>query len=929
MFDKDNQYEQKDRLIEDLVKQELNREFNEERILKPALKAMDSRAKAKTAFIKKGKEEYYSLRKRRMFSFFASGFAAVLLILALSNVIYNIINFSRDHIMTAFARNKVINSQYLPDSRFLSGEIGGLLSDDDSAKGNINKTGLTEKGDSVLTAASDILTVPADELGGAMPQYSKDIDKAGYDLLIEQFGAINTGRIGNRNPEFTSVLTVKDEIYRILSFIPQFNKWYTDSTEGGNEYSYYIEYDSKADMLSISRMSHYTRVTYYDPLRQKESEQGPDGKMCTQLQIIQVKYYYDEDDNEVMDFNAFSYIVYNGGHVPMMYQRLINVKDKSLTKVVITAGEDLRQYLHNAEGVDVSQTTPYGAKRSFIQMDYTDSQNVSLLFVDQWLPMSLECYPWHGTWLRYYGKKGEDVNYYETWYDYLDMSEEHNSMLDFSKVIRPFSLPESSLAERFAEYRPPNKTNSTSYMTGRYGNTETDEVKRRYSMIYSVSDSGGYILWPYSHDSQIELYYYITANMNMFSGFENVKITNLNFEEAYRTVFLDDKRLDMTESPLSVYLPEEYKLTANTGVLDDNSIIVGSEAFFRLEDLLKLYEITNYPLSDYGKMVLDNSFGVAKDIGYALSKLGENLSVQEAAEAACFIPQVISLVSGKYELENIIDAVLELIAKDVVDSFALKNNIESIMEARQKSVRITKYGNVSAVSEIIKLDSAWGGASLEGELLSYSLKGAVKPTILLKPGNEYCLGLIMYDERNSFIVDAQAPEKYSRSEMLFNTSAEFHLKDLSVTISGTYNFGYALVSSYGGRLYLCSDIAPVEVTVKTPLNEITFEKDGFSVTAKSTGTKIEVQSTDIEKPVITPPEGFNGSVDLKEGDYAYKILDGFGLSDNDKVAKIEISHSIFGMYGLYSKVKAGRHTVYVYDRTGNVATLELTVEIIP
>ena len=197
---------------------------------------------------------------------------------------------------------------------------------------------------------------------------------------------------------------IKNEIFYVVSKVPAFNQWFRMPTMREDEgytsipyyewWAYYLEMDEE-NKLSITRVCWCTRSDYLDFENQKTVEDHADGTSFVQYEIMKTNYYFDENNDEVVECYIYSVgidHVKNAGHYndnandyyPFEYQYLKNVKDKTLIKYHITVAERYRgDETFDEGGMDIRGLTPYGSRREFTIMNYDGYTDIDLTQIDQ------------------------------------------------------------------------------------------------------------------------------------------------------------------------------------------------------------------------------------------------------------------------------------------------------------------------------------------------------------------------------------------------------------------------------------------------------------------------------------------------------------------------------------------------------------------
>lgn len=200
------------------------------------------------------------------------------------------------------------------------------------------------------------------------------------------------------------IYELKNEIKFVVEQVPAFNQWFRmpgmREKEGYvnipyyENWAYYLSLDEE-ERLTITRVCWCTRSRYLDFENQKTVEDKARGKSFVQYEVMQMKYYANEENKEVVECYLYSVgidNVKNGGtcnkntrdYYPFEYQYLKNVEDTSLIKYHITVAQrysDTESF--DEGGMDIRGLTPYGIRREFILANYDGYTEVELTKIDQ------------------------------------------------------------------------------------------------------------------------------------------------------------------------------------------------------------------------------------------------------------------------------------------------------------------------------------------------------------------------------------------------------------------------------------------------------------------------------------------------------------------------------------------------------------------
>lgn len=240
------------------------------------------------------------------------------------------------------------------------------------------------------------------------------------------------------------IYEIKNEIEFVVEKVPAFNQWfrmpqmrieegYLDIPYYEN-WAYYLDYNEETKALTITRVCWSTRTDFID-FNSKSSREG------VQYEIMQTKYYY-EEEKEVVEVKVYcvgieeNYDSFNSRYnsneeeyYPYEYIYLKNVKDTSLTKYHIVSAERYRDdETFDEGGMDIRGEAPYGTIRNFLNLSYTDSDNINMLRISQVLPTDVYRLA-KTTNIMMYSEIEGNVDYFAEAYDYYDENSSVNHQL--------------------------------------------------------------------------------------------------------------------------------------------------------------------------------------------------------------------------------------------------------------------------------------------------------------------------------------------------------------------------------------------------------------------------------------------------------------------------------------------------------------------
>ncbi len=187
-----------------------------------------------------------------------------------------------------------------------------------------------------------------------------------------------------------TIYDIKSEVQLALEVVPGYDQWFMlpqylphideENARAFSSYAYKIGYDKTSGKIVVERLCYKTRGESYD----KES-----GKFYThdtyQRQYFRVEYYFDENQREVVDCTVVNYLcVDKKNYYPVSAQRLVNVKDSSLTKFAATFMRmpdvvDPSMFGNSNSVYDLTDMYDYGINTIIIQLNYNSSDDISFI----------------------------------------------------------------------------------------------------------------------------------------------------------------------------------------------------------------------------------------------------------------------------------------------------------------------------------------------------------------------------------------------------------------------------------------------------------------------------------------------------------------------------------------------------------------------
>ncbi len=298
------------------------------------------------------------------------------------------------------------SAQYLPDSEILAVSNG-----EDSLSDQLNLSDISSS-DTLADGtqeSNDTIYDNVYKVSGDVMNFSKEE----YDRLNDSLAVISSTGIIRE----TTISDLKDEVIYALNAIPGYDQWFmlphglTDET--GKKLSlnsYNLSYDKESGKITMRRLSWKTKGKTYDV------SSGIFYDENTYIrQYMVVEYYIDDQNREVVDCTVCVFLSLSSGeYYPVSVQRLINVKDCSLTKYAasFTRKQTLvNEIKNNKYAYDKNDFYDYGINTLMVRLDYSSENDISLLKTEFATTDKHQRIPTEGT-LAYYRKVDDKALYY-------------------------------------------------------------------------------------------------------------------------------------------------------------------------------------------------------------------------------------------------------------------------------------------------------------------------------------------------------------------------------------------------------------------------------------------------------------------------------------------------------------------------------------
>ena len=304
------------------------------------------------------------------------------------------------------------------------------------------------------------------QLMSATPDQSNYLADLSFDLedyqeIVDEL-AIITGTATRLD---TNIMEIKEEIYTVLNMVPAFGKWFQlphyfeaeHAQDGYNNYYYKLDYDKTSEKISIIRMTwSYTCDVYSSSNNKIYSSYYNDD--IEQYQIMQVNYYYNSANKEVVECSVVDFARFNNDFYPIQSQYLANIQDTSTTKIQTVLRKELCAYEDKITdnpggnidgGLDIDTCREDGVMKKVVQLNYTDANNVELIKIEQ--NSNTDYYSdINTTNLAYYLKESENAIYFVDAWDYYDADNSFDE-IELKNIfhLRTYNLSKDSIIDSF------------------------------------------------------------------------------------------------------------------------------------------------------------------------------------------------------------------------------------------------------------------------------------------------------------------------------------------------------------------------------------------------------------------------------------------------------------------------------------------------
>lgn len=495
-------------------------------------------------------------------------------------------------------------------------------------------------------------------------------EKGQLDFSLEDYRTLNDSLAIISNSSTTSDMTIYDikkEIEFAIEIVPGYDQWFrlsnslpylSESDERNyNYYSYKISNDKDAEKLTVERLCWRTRGESYDISNDKFYSDA------YQRQYFKVEYYFDEEEREVVDCTVINYLcVKKNVYYPVSAQKLINVKDHSLTKYAATYLRqsdvvDPLKFENNDDLYDLTNMYDYGINTIMIQLNYNSSDDISLL--KAYYETADKHYGRATTGeLSYYRKTAEDTLYFTDGWDnrikndvepmfvynharvYDSVSETHKNIVKSFSNVR--NIRYNMLCEVCEKYKP---SADGVFIDCSHG-VRLSSINRTQNQIFSdnsaiLSDSEYLIsgiseqFATFTRNLELDTEFILSDNEKyVFESSVNDYVVRLGKDYYYNKVqtdgygeldsYVDKTSAVMTEENIAEYMKDKYFFTYD--VDDKDSVMKDLDITYSVSAKVNIINVD--PGAEYYLAVIFENYNDSSDFS-VLSKTPLNMTEGE------------------------------------------------------------------------------------------------------------------------------------------------------------------------------------------------------------------------------------------------------------------------------------------------------------
>jgi len=193
------------------------------------------------------------------------------------------------------------------------------------------------------------------------------------------------GSIGQLTPTF-SVNNMRDMVTYMTERVGIFDTWFSYRGSGGGSPSgnFYMSHDIENDRFTMINVRGFQPWIFDAELNTyRGNEHFGRNRPITETDVRKISFFYNEDGYEVVEIEIVRFLTQFNTRTIAQHVFMRNVRDTSFTKYVINPHQRVSVGIEGEWGYDVTTNRPLGMDREFIHINYSDPENISVLFMQQ------------------------------------------------------------------------------------------------------------------------------------------------------------------------------------------------------------------------------------------------------------------------------------------------------------------------------------------------------------------------------------------------------------------------------------------------------------------------------------------------------------------------------------------------------------------
>jgi hypothetical protein len=716
--------------------------------------------------------------------------------------IYSSMSLTSNESLAAICKNRVANAQYLPNVNKIAVET------EETSIATVNNFAVENEKASISTGSN-----PYESGNSAiLDRIGKTISLNNFNQVIEDIGYIDSPY----DREFT-ITDIKEEVYKVLSNTSIFDKWIVFNNGDLSGYGkYYISYNQEQEHITIMRSTGFQPWVYDSSsgkiVGNSDFNYKKSNYPIEEDNIYKIDYYYNEDGVEVVECEIVNFLNYYKDTIITQYQYVKNVKDTSFTKYIVTPVITLSSLEYDGSwGYDIDSNNLLGSEREFIQMDYVDKDDVSLLFVNQAFSNAYNDIE-DETNIKFYRKIGNEIYLYNSFFNfgtmeswdipnsYFIQGQSVESVFDYYiKNINvsagaTIGTPDENYALRssdkieaaFREMYYTNGTESLSISRGSFYIKDDDDDDLCFFKLQNISTLLTQSFTNLAKNTQMKNIK-IAENLANSPKYLDISDTTYKFEyETFVSGFLDSITQNIVDSS---YVKKNYKNIANAKAKSINpSNDSEISDYITLNDFESSSSVSGTTITYSASAKVEKSILLNKNSEYQLCLVakgdGNNYIVLQVGESTKYNNnEMLLTLSNSYNLTNFNTS----IADDYIVGVAL------VMTYKGKQIVCSNISNLTfEETENITLDSTKNDGYASSYLVNFNngnlhlivdVKDVQKPTIIISTSISFSENSTITNLIKKLTIEDN--NKIAYIEISVESSKIFDYNDLLV--SGIYN----------------------------------------------------------------------------------------------------------------------------------------------